>query len=225
MTKLGLRPYAAGDGPVPGSVPVSVVVLTRDEEPNIGRCLTSLAWADQVLVVDSGSADRTVPIARSRGAEVVEQPWLGYSGQREFALRMPQLRHDWVYFVDADEWVSPQLAEEIGAALRAPSCAAFRAPPSARLPGHLDPPLRLVQRLVGRSAGGPAVHQVRRNLWWRVHTWMDPPAVCATTLSMKTLRELLPGCTNTCAMRSWKLQRRGRACSVVKPAPRTAASR
>ena len=110
MTKLGLRPYGAGDDPPPGSVPVSVVVLTRDEEVNIGRCLASVAWADQVMVVDSGSTDATVPIARSLGADVVEQPWLGFSGQREFALRFPDLRHDWVYFVDADEWVSPQLA-------------------------------------------------------------------------------------------------------------------
>ena len=86
MTKLGLRPYAAGDDPAMESVPVSVVVLTRDEEPNIRRCLASVAWADQVVVVDSGSTDGTVPIARSLGAEVVEQSWLGFSDQREFAL-------------------------------------------------------------------------------------------------------------------------------------------
>ena len=125
MTRLGLRPYRAGDDPPPRSVPVSVVVLTRDEEVNIRRCLESVAWASQVVVVNSGSTDRTVPIARSLGAEIVEQPWLGYSGQREFALRLPQLRHDWVYFVDADEWVSPQLAAEIAMVLNSPSCAGF----------------------------------------------------------------------------------------------------
>jgi glycosyltransferase involved in cell wall biosynthesis len=125
MTRLGLRPYRAGDDPDPASVPVSVVVLTRDEEPNIRRCLASVAWADQVVVIDSGSTDDTVPIARSLGAEVVEQPWLGFSAQREFALRLPLLRRDWVYFVDADEWVSPELADEIGVRLREPSCAAF----------------------------------------------------------------------------------------------------
>jgi len=125
MTRLGLRPYRAGDDPPPGSVPVSVVVLTRDEEVNIGRCLNSVAWADQVVVVDSGSTDGTVPMARSFGADVVEQPWLGFSGQREFVLRLPLIRHDWVYFVDADEWVSPQLACEIATELRAPACTAF----------------------------------------------------------------------------------------------------
>lgn len=125
MTRLGLRPYCKGEDPVPGSVPVSVVVLTRDEEPNIRRCLASVAWADQVVVIDSGSADGTVPIARSAGAEVVEQPWLGFSAQREFALRLPELRHDWVYFVDADEWVSPQLATEISGCVTAQAAAAY----------------------------------------------------------------------------------------------------
>jgi len=125
MTKLGLRPYATGDDPRPDSVPVSVVILTHNEERNITRCLTSVAWADQIVVVDSGSTDRTMRIARALHATVVEQPWLGFSGQREFALRLPDLRHDWVFFVDADEWVSPQLAAEISMSLRSPACAAF----------------------------------------------------------------------------------------------------
>jgi glycosyltransferase involved in cell wall biosynthesis len=125
MTRLNLRPYRAGDDPPPRSVPVSVVVLTRDEETNIERCLASAGWADQVVVIDSGSADQTVPLAKSLGADVVTQPWLGFPGQREFALRLPMVRHDWVYFVDADEWVSPQLAAEISARLNAPTCAAY----------------------------------------------------------------------------------------------------
>lgn len=125
MTKLGLRPYSAADAPALRSVPVSVIILTRDEEANIGRCLTSVAWADQVVVLDSGSVDETVLIAKTLGAEVVEQPWLGFAAQREFALRLPLLRHDWVYFVDADEWVSPQLAQEVSDKLRDPACAAF----------------------------------------------------------------------------------------------------
>lgn len=125
MTSLCLRPYHAGDDPAPGTVPVSVVVLTRNEEPNIGRCLTSLAWAAQVVVLDCGSTDDTVAIASSLGAEIVEQPWLGFSAQREFALRHPLIRHNWVYFVDADEWVSPELASEVATRLMAPSCAGF----------------------------------------------------------------------------------------------------
>jgi glycosyltransferase involved in cell wall biosynthesis len=125
MTKLGLRPHEPGDAPESRAVPVSVVVLTRDEELNIRRCLASLTWADQVVLVDSGSVDETVSIARSLGAETVEQPWLGFSAQREFALRLPLLRHNWVYFVDADQWVSPQLAAEVAVSLDEPTCAAF----------------------------------------------------------------------------------------------------
>jgi glycosyltransferase involved in cell wall biosynthesis len=125
MTRQDLRPYQAGDDPRTGTVPVSVVVLTFNEEPNIRRCLASVAWADQVVVVDSGSSDGTARIAGAMGVEVAEQPWLGYSAQREYALRLATIRHDWVYFVDADEWVSPQLATEIAAQLLDPDCAGF----------------------------------------------------------------------------------------------------
>jgi glycosyltransferase involved in cell wall biosynthesis len=120
-----LRPYRQGDEPSPGSVAASAIVLTLNEAPNIGRCLASLTWAAQVVVVDAGSGDGTTAIAQAAGAQVVHQPWLGFSGQREFALRLPLLRHDWVYFVDADEWVSPQLAAEIAGCLRQPECAGF----------------------------------------------------------------------------------------------------
>jgi glycosyltransferase involved in cell wall biosynthesis len=125
VTKLGLRPHRAGDDPPGGSVPLTVVVLTRDEEANIARCLGSVAWAHQVMVVDSGSTDGTLEIARSLGADIVKQPWLGFSAQRDFVLRMPEVGNDWIYFVDADEWVSPQLAAEIAARLESPQCAAF----------------------------------------------------------------------------------------------------
>jgi glycosyltransferase involved in cell wall biosynthesis len=125
MSVLGLRPYRAGDQPPARSVPVSVVVLTRDESPNIDRCLGSLGWAEQVVVLDSGSTDDTVVRAKAAGAEVVEEPWRGYGAQRELALRLPILRHDWVYFVDADEWVSPQLAGELALLLRSPDREAY----------------------------------------------------------------------------------------------------
>jgi glycosyltransferase involved in cell wall biosynthesis len=75
--------------------------------------------------VDSGSTDDTIAMARSLGAAVIEQSWLGFSGQRDFALQLPVLLHDWVYFVDADEWVSTALAHEIAHKLRMPSFSAF----------------------------------------------------------------------------------------------------
>lgn len=125
MTRLGLTPYTPDTGPPPRSVPVSVLVLTYNEAANIVRCLRSVAWAEQVVVVDSGSTDDTVALAVESGAEVVVHAWEGYGAQREFSLRLPQLRHDWAYLVDADEWVSGPLATEIARVLDAPSHAAY----------------------------------------------------------------------------------------------------
>jgi len=125
LAALDLRPYRPGDAPAPASVPVTVLVLARDESANIDRCLGSVAWARQVVVVDSGSTDGTVDRAAAAGAEVVLERWRGYGAQREFALRLPGLRHDWVYFVDADEWVSPHLAGEVARVLADPDHDAF----------------------------------------------------------------------------------------------------
>ncbi len=125
MTRLELRPYRCGGMLPAGSVPVSAIVLTRDESVNIDRCLASLGWASQIVVLDSGSTDDTVRRATAAGAEVVMEPWRGYGAQREFALRLPQLRHDWVYFVDADEWVSDGLANEVARVLTDASHDAF----------------------------------------------------------------------------------------------------
>jgi len=126
VNALPFGPYdAIRDVPVRGSVPVTALVLTKDEEANIVRCLASLAWCDQALVIDSGSSDGTVRLAEAMGAEVIKQPWLGFAGQREFALRHPKARNDWVYFVDADEWVSAALAREIADAVSRDGYVAF----------------------------------------------------------------------------------------------------
>jgi glycosyltransferase involved in cell wall biosynthesis len=118
MTALKLAPYSFGDLPAPRSVPVSVVILTKNEAANIERCLASVAWAAQVIVLDSESTDDTVKRAARAGAEVVIEPWRGFAAQREYALRLPTLQHDWVYFVDADEWISDKLAREIDAVIK-----------------------------------------------------------------------------------------------------------
>jgi glycosyltransferase involved in cell wall biosynthesis len=126
VTRLGLAPYPAGSGPAAASVPVTVIVLAKNEEKNLGRCLASVAWARQVVVVDSGSEDMTVAIAHESGARVVEEPWRGFSRQRQLALDLPEVAHDWVFFVDADEWVSSELATEVAGAVGTADYAAFR---------------------------------------------------------------------------------------------------
>lgn len=124
---LAFRPYEPGrDTPPPGSVPLTVIVLTCNEQVNIARCLRSTSWAEQRIVVDSGSTDATVSVAEAAGAEVVVQEWLGFGAQREFALRHPTVRHEWVYFVDADEWVSAALAREIREAIQDPTVDGYK---------------------------------------------------------------------------------------------------
>jgi glycosyltransferase involved in cell wall biosynthesis len=96
----------------PGAArPLSVIIPTFNEEETIEDCLASVAFADEILVVDSFSTDRTVEVARARGARVVQREY-GYSAQQK-NWAIPQARHEWVLLVDADERVSPELGEEI----------------------------------------------------------------------------------------------------------------
>lgn len=95
-------------------VPVSVVVPVRNEEANLQRCLPALSWADEVFVVDSQSTDRTVAVAESLGAQVVQFRFNGtYPKKKNWALDNLPFRNDWVLIVDADEVVPPELAHEI----------------------------------------------------------------------------------------------------------------
>ncbi|MBX6389785.1 MAG: glycosyltransferase family 2 protein, partial [Frankia sp.] len=118
-------PPAGHDTVPPGSVPVSAIILARDEQVNIDRAVRSAGWCEQVVVVDSGSTDATRQIARAAGAEVWEQPWRGFAAQREWAMRAPGIRHDWVFFLDADEWVPVDLAAEIAARLGTEEAAGY----------------------------------------------------------------------------------------------------
>ena len=106
--------------------PVSVLVPTMDEELNLPECLDSIAWADEVFVVDSFSQDRTVEIARARGAHAVQHPFETYARQKNWALDTVPLRHEWVLILDADERVTPELRAEIESLLAGgPACAGF----------------------------------------------------------------------------------------------------
>ena len=105
---------------------VSAIVLTGDEEAQIGDCLRHLSWANEVLVVDSGSTDATRDIAAGSGARIVQQAWQGFAAQRNFGAA--QAAHDWVLFVDADERITSELAAEIPAVLRSPKYAGYHIP-------------------------------------------------------------------------------------------------
>ena len=95
-------------------IPVSVVVPVKNEEANLSRCLERLADFDEVFVVDSGSDDRTCEIAREHGAVVIDFRWNGkFPKKRNWFLRNHELKHDWVLFIDADEYASEAFGEEV----------------------------------------------------------------------------------------------------------------
>ena len=102
---------------------LSVTIIACNEEDRIGRAIRSVSFADEVLVVDGGSQDRTVEVARSLGARVIETDWPGYREQKNRAVRWA--KHDWVFGLDADEWVSDSLASCIQAVLREPDAQGF----------------------------------------------------------------------------------------------------
>lgn len=114
---------------------ISAVVVCFNEEDRIGSCLESLTWCNEIVVVDSFSTDRTVEICRRYADRVIQRPWTGYREQMAFAYS--QASNDWVFLVDADERVPPELRDEIEDALPqfGTSVAAFSMP---RLVHYLD---------------------------------------------------------------------------------------
>ena len=92
---------------------VSATIITLNEEENIREAVASVAWADEVIVVDSGSTDKTCEIAEAAGARVIRNDWLGFSRQKQFAAE--QAEHEWIFSLDADERVSPELNNSIAA--------------------------------------------------------------------------------------------------------------
>src|SRR5918993_3756972 len=92
-------------------LPLTLLIIARNEATAIARCLDSAPFAAEKLIVDSGSTDGTQQIAEQHGARVVHQDWLGFGPQRNFAST--QASHDWILALDADEALSPELAREL----------------------------------------------------------------------------------------------------------------
>ncbi len=106
---------------------LSVVVVTRDEEERLRSCLESVAWAEELIVVDAESSDKTVQIAREFTNRVYVRPWPGFASQKNFGLE--QASGDWILSVDADEEVPRDLREEIEAVLTGDeACVGYRIP-------------------------------------------------------------------------------------------------
>lgn len=157
--------------------PLSVAIITLNAATQLEACLQSVAFADEIVVVDSGSTDGTQALAERYGARVIQQDWLGFGPQKQFAVEAA--RHDWVLCLDADERVSPALRANIEIALKLPSTlgpadsmvAAFRFPRCNRFlgrylkhgEGYPDWSLRLFDRRQARWSDDPVHEKVIAN--------------------------------------------------------------
>lgn len=135
-------------GPRP---PISVVILTLNEEANIPACLASCAWSDDVHVLDSGSTDKTAELTRSLGAGLHVNPFESFGAQRNWAIDNIPLAHDWVFHLDADERFTPEL-------VRAMDRLIASSPPQAGF--HIPNRLMFMDRWLKRAGGYP-VYQMR----------------------------------------------------------------
>lgn len=176
------------------SVKISACVITFNEEKNIRRCLESLsAVADEIVVVDSESTDGTRQIAKSLGAQVIVQKWLGFGAQKQFAVE--RCAHDWILSLDADEELSPELREKLLHLKNAPEESLARGYKIPRLTFYLNRPvrhggwypdwqLRFFDRRVGRwkqmlvhesveLKAGAAVEKLKQNI---MHRSIETPA-------------------------------------------------
>jgi glycosyltransferase involved in cell wall biosynthesis len=149
---------------------LTVTVITRNESANIEAALASVGWADEIVVVDAESTDDTAAIARRHTHRVEVRPWPGFSAQKNYAAS--RASHDWILSLDADERVSPALADEIRALLASePACRGYRIPRISRYLGrwirgtdwYPDFQLRLYDRRAGEWNGRRVHESVRLN--------------------------------------------------------------
>jgi glycosyltransferase involved in cell wall biosynthesis len=115
-------------------MPLSVTIITRNAASQLEGCLASVAFADEIIVVDSGSTDGTVDLAKRRGARVIAKEWLGFGPQKQFAVEAAA--HDWVLGLDADERLSERLRETIVAELKSPRGMVYAMPRCNRFLGR-----------------------------------------------------------------------------------------
>jgi len=179
-------------------VTLSVVLITQNEERNLPRTLESVMslvrdGKGEIIVVDSGSTDRTIEIAQSHGAKVFAEPWKGFAAQKNSAMDKASM--DWVLQLDADEALEPELVAEMEGALNAsPAMSGYWIPRKNFFLGrwikhggfYPDPKLRLVRRGAGRfkeygahptmKVNGPAArlsHALLHNAYPTLHGYID----------------------------------------------------
>ena len=133
------------------TLPLTLIVIARNEAEVIGRCLDSVPFAAEKLVIDSGSTDATAEIARRHGARVIHQDWLGFGPQRNFAST--QAQHDWILMLDADEALLPALSEELQRALPDLMRSSAAGAVLRRQTWYMGAPMRWYRPMVGEKLG------------------------------------------------------------------------
>ena len=160
---------AAGGAHPPGRAPFSVAIITLNAASSLPDCLASAAFADEVVVVDSGSTDGTRELAAARGAKVIEMAWRGFGPQKQAAVQA--CAHDWVLCLDADERVTPELRAGIERVLAQPVQFSYRMARANRFMGRIlrhgegypDWSLRLFHRGHARWSEDPVHEKVIAN--------------------------------------------------------------
>jgi glycosyltransferase involved in cell wall biosynthesis len=102
------------------SAGISILILTKNEQQDLPACLASVAWSDDIHVYDSVSTDRTVEIAEQAGATVTKRPFDNWAAHQNWGLQNIAFKHDWVFYIDADERMTPALVDAVKAAVQAP---------------------------------------------------------------------------------------------------------
>jgi glycosyltransferase involved in cell wall biosynthesis len=151
--------------------PVTLCVMTYNEAANIARCLDSVSFVSEKLVIDCGSTDGTPDLAERHGARVVQQPWLGFGRQRQVATA--RASHDWILFLDADEALTPQLAREFEQRLPEILESDLAGAILRRSAYYMGAPMRWYRPMVGER-----IHRLyhRRRATWndaRVHEYLN----------------------------------------------------
>lgn len=195
---------------------LSVIIITKNEEANIRACLESVAWADEIVVVDSGSSDATVDICTEFGALVHVHDWPGFGAQKNRALGYA--KNDWVFSIDADERVTPELRTEIEAALTIPLAEAYEIPRLSSFCGRFmlhsgwqpDYVLRLFRREMG-SFSDALVHESVQTQGRIAH--LRQPLI---HFSYRDFDDVLSKLNNYSSAASEMLQRRGKKGSLAQ---------
>ena len=196
--------------------PISAVVIARDEERNLPACLESLRWADEIVVVDSGSADGTREVARRYTGKVFDLPWKGFGPQKQAAVE--RATHDVVLNVDCDERVTPELAEEIGRLLSGPEMAAAYTVPRRTFLGekeirhcgwYPDRTTRLFDRRKARFSAD-LVHE-------RVEVSGETRSLANPLLhySFRGIGDILPKLNRYADLSARQMYERGRRCGIL----------